>query len=105
MLHALDQKVWEVKVVAITESPNYETLIMEELFSNLKSTEIDYNTRTKFKNPSAPTMALVSGNGSSSSFINPSQPLFVLSSLLSITEEQMEVLGDDKLALVISRFS
>ena len=74
LLHALDRKVWEVKVVAITESPNYETLIVEELFSNLKSTEIDYNTRAKFKNPSAPTMALVSGNGSSSSFTNPSHP-------------------------------
>ena len=105
LLHALDRKVWEVKVVVITESPNYETLTVEELFSKLKSTEIDINTRPKIENPSAPTMALVSGNGSSSSFTNPSQPLFVLSSLLSVTKEQMEVLGDDKLALVISRFS
>ena len=105
LLHALDRKVWEVKVAAITESPKYETLTMEELFSKLKSTEIDINTRAKIENPSASTMALVSGNGSSSSFTNPSQPLFALSSLLSITEEQMEVLGDDKLALVISRFS
>ena len=72
MLHALDRKVWEVKVDAITESPNYETLTVEELFSKLKSTEIDINTRPKIENPSAPTMALVSGNGSSSSFTNPS---------------------------------
>ena len=105
MLHALDRKVWEVKVDAITESPNYETLTVEELFSKLKSTEIDINMRAKIENPFAPTMALVSGNSCSSSFTKPSQPLFALSSLLSITEEQMEVLGDDKLALVISRFS
>jgi hypothetical protein len=105
LLHALDQKVWEVKVTAITESPNYETLTVEELFRKLKSTEIDINTRAKIENPSAPTMALVSGNGSSSSFTNHSQPLFVLFSLLSITEEHMEVLGDYELALVISRFS
>ena len=72
LLHALDRKVWEVKVTAITESPNYETLIVEELFSKLKSTEIDINTRAKTENPSAPTMVLVSGNGSSSSFTNPS---------------------------------
>ena len=72
LLHALDRKVWEVKVDAITESPNYETLTVEELFSKLKSTEIYYNTRAKIENPSAPTMALVSGNGSSSSFTNPS---------------------------------
>ena len=30
---------------------------------------------------------------------------FALSSLASIIEEQLEALGDDKLALVISRFS
>ena len=72
MLHALDRKVWEVKVDAITESPNYETLTVDELFSKLKSTEIDYNTRAKIENPSTPTMALVSGNNSLSSLTNPS---------------------------------
>ena len=105
LLHALDRKVWEVKVATITESPNYETLTVEELFSKLKSTEIDINTRAKIENPSGPTMALVSGNGSSSSFTNPSQPLFALSSLMSVKVEQLEVLGDDELVLVISQFS
>jgi hypothetical protein len=42
LLHALDQKVWEVKVLGIIESPNYETLTMDEIFSKLKSTEIDH---------------------------------------------------------------
>ena len=41
MLHALDWRVWEVKVLAIIESPNYETLMVDELFSKLKSIEID----------------------------------------------------------------
>ena len=50
------------------------------------------------------TMALVSGNGLSS-VANPSQISFALSSLVSVTEEQMEALGDDELALVINRFS
>ena len=49
-------------------------------------------------------MALVLGNGSSS-LANPSQMSFSLSSLVSITEEQLEALGDDELALIISRFS
>jgi len=49
LLHALDRKVWEVKVAAITESTNYETLTVEELFSKLKSTEIDINTRAKIE--------------------------------------------------------
>ena len=87
LLYALVRKVWEVKVAAITESANYETLTMEELFSKLKSTEIDYHTRAKPENPSAPTRVMVSGNGSSSSLANPSQAFFALSSLVSVTEE------------------
>jgi hypothetical protein len=93
-----------VKVSAIIESTNYDTLTVDELFSKLKSTEIDYQTQARIKNPSAPTMALVSGNSSSSSFSNPSHS-FALSSLVSVTEEQLEVLGDDELALIIGRFS
>jgi hypothetical protein len=85
-VYALDRKVCDVKVSAIIEPMNYDTLTMDELFSKLKSTEIDYQTQAKIKNPSAPTMALVSGNGSSSS-ANPSQMLFAFSSLVSVTEE------------------
>jgi hypothetical protein len=91
-----------VKVSAIIKSPNYETLIMDELFSKLKSTEIDHQIRSKIKNPGAPTIALVSGGGSSS---NPSPAMFSLSSLLTITEEQVESLEDDELGLMASRFT
>jgi hypothetical protein len=104
LLYALDRKVCDVKVTAIIESLGYETLTVDELFSKLKSTEIDYQTQAKLKNPSTPTMALVSGNGSSS-LANSSQMSVALSSLMSVTEEQMDSLGDDKLALIISRFS
>jgi hypothetical protein len=69
-------KVWDVKVIAIIDSLGYETLTVDELFRKLKSTEIDYQTQAKLKNPYAPTMALVSGNGSSS-LANPSHMSFV----------------------------
>jgi hypothetical protein len=36
-----------VKVSAIIESHNYETLTMDELFSKLKFTEIDHQTQAK----------------------------------------------------------
>jgi hypothetical protein len=104
LLYSLDRKVWEVKVTTIIESSGYETLTVDELFNKLKSTEIDYQTQAKLKNPSAPTMVLDSGNGSSS-LANPSQMSFALSSLVSVSEEQLEVLGDDELVLIISRFS
>jgi hypothetical protein len=41
LLHALDQRVWMVKVSTIIESPNYETLTVDEQFNMLKSTTID----------------------------------------------------------------
>jgi hypothetical protein len=77
-----------MEVSAIIESANYDTLIVDEFFSKLKSTEIDYQTQDKIKNPSTPTTALVLGNGSISS-ANPSQISFDLSSLVYVTEEQM----------------
>jgi hypothetical protein len=39
-----------VKVSTIIESPNYETLTVDELFSKLKPSEIDHQTRTKIEN-------------------------------------------------------
>jgi hypothetical protein len=44
LLYVLDRKVWDVKVFAIIESTSYNTLTMDELFSKLKSTKINYQT-------------------------------------------------------------
>jgi hypothetical protein len=44
LLHALDRRDWKVKVSTIIESPNYETLIVDEFFIKLKSTKIDHQT-------------------------------------------------------------
>jgi hypothetical protein len=46
----------------IIESANYKTLTADELFSKLKSTKIDHQTRSKIENPSAPIVALVLGS-------------------------------------------
>jgi hypothetical protein len=53
LLYTLDKKVWDVKVSTIIESANYNTFTVDELFSKLKSTKIDYQTQAKIKNPSA----------------------------------------------------
>jgi hypothetical protein len=102
LLHALDPRVWEVKVSVMIESPNYETLTVDELFSKLKSTKIDHQPQAKIENPSAPTMALVSRWGASS---NPSLAMFDLYSLLTITWDQVESLEDEELVLVVSQFT
>jgi hypothetical protein len=46
-----------VNVSEIIESPNYETLTMDELFNNLKSAEFDHQTWANIENLGAPTMA------------------------------------------------
>jgi hypothetical protein len=41
LLHSLNRTVWSGKVEAILESEKYETLTVDELFSKLKSSEVD----------------------------------------------------------------
>jgi hypothetical protein len=94
--------VWEVKVEAINESPNYETLTIDELFSKLRSTEIDNKSRAKLESPFNPTMALFSSLNES--FANSSHLCFALSSLYQSSRWRCMVLGDKELALVTNKF-
>jgi hypothetical protein len=41
LLHSLDHTMWSEKVEAILESEKYETLTVDELFSKLKSSQVD----------------------------------------------------------------
>src|SRR5579883_3495707 len=104
LLHALDRSVWGVKVDAITESPNYETLTLEDLYSKLWSTEIDIKSRAKLESPpaSSHTTALVLGSRASSA--NPALGAFSLSALVSVSEEQIDELDDEELALITKKF-
>jgi hypothetical protein len=55
--------VWSGKVEAILESEKYETLTVDELFSRLKSFEVDRGVRAKIRNPTDPhSLALVSSS-------------------------------------------
>jgi hypothetical protein len=47
LLHSLDRTVWSGKVEAILESEKYETLMVDELFSKLKSSEVDRGVRAR----------------------------------------------------------
>jgi hypothetical protein len=63
LLHSLDRTVWSGKVEAILESKKYETLTVDELFSKLKSFEVDRGVRAKIKNLTDPhSLALVPGS-------------------------------------------
>jgi hypothetical protein len=54
LLHSMDCTRWSEKFEAILESEKYETLVVDELFSKLKSSEVDRGARAKIENPTDP---------------------------------------------------
>ena len=59
LLYALDRSVWYLKVNTIIESAGYEALTVNELFSKLKATEVDNQTRAKLNGaPPSKSVAL-----------------------------------------------
>jgi hypothetical protein len=79
LLHSLDRTVWGGKFEVIVESEKYDTLTMNELFSNLKSTEVDRGMTAKIEGPTdSHSLALVSGSKGKAN-ANPSTRMFCLS--------------------------
>jgi hypothetical protein len=102
LLLSLDCTVWSGKVEAILESEKYETLTVDELFSKLKSSEVDRGVCAKIENPTDPhSLALVSGSRTNA---NMSSRQFSLSFLVSMLDEEFDVLGEEDLVLLRRRF-
>jgi hypothetical protein len=92
------------KFEAIVESEKYDTLTMNELFSKLKSAEVDWGMRNKIEGPTdSHSLALIGGSKEKSN-ANPSTRIFSLSSLMSVPDEEFDVLGEDELALLTRQF-
>jgi hypothetical protein len=101
LLHSLDT-MWSGKVEAILESEKYETLTVDELFSKIKLSEVDRGVRAKIKNPTDPhSLALVSGSRTNA---NMSSRQFSLSCLVSMPDEEFDMLGEEDLALLSRLF-
>jgi hypothetical protein len=80
------------------------TLTVSELFSKLKSAEVDRGMTTKIEVPTdSHSLALIGGPKGKTN-ANPSTRMFSLSSLMSMPDEKFDVLGEDELALLIRRF-
>jgi hypothetical protein len=104
LLHSLDRTIWGGKFEAIVESEKYDTLTVNELFSKLKSAKEDRGMTTKIEGPTdSHSLALLSGSKGKSN-ANPSTKMVYLSSLMSIPDEEFDVLGEDELALLTRRF-
>jgi hypothetical protein len=104
LLHSLDRTIWGGKFEAIVESEKYDTLTVNELFSKLKSAEVDRGMTAKLDGPTdSHSLALVGGSkGKANS--NPSTRMFFFSSLMSMADEEFDELGEDELALLTRRF-
>jgi hypothetical protein len=104
LLHSLDRTIWGGKFEAIVESEKYDTLTVNELFSKLKSVEVDRGMTAKLEGPSdSHSLALIGGSKRKAN-TNPSTMMFTLSSLMSMPYEEFDVLGEDELALLTRRF-
>jgi hypothetical protein len=86
------------------ESEKYDTLTVNELFSKLKAAEVDRGMTAKIEGPTdSHSPGLIGGlNGKTNT--NPSTRMFSLSSLMSMPDEEFDVLGEDELALLMRRF-
>jgi hypothetical protein len=104
LLHALDHTVCDGKVKAILKSEKYTTLIVNELFSKLKSAEVDRGLTDRLESSTdSHSLALVGGKVAMSN-ANTSSRMYSLSSLMSLPDEEFDVLGEDELALLTRWF-
>jgi predicted lactoylglutathione lyase len=104
LLYALDSIVWEGKVVAILESEKYTTLTVNELFSKLKSAEVDRGLTARLESPTdSLSLALIGGKVVKSN-ANASSKMYSLSSLMSLPDKEFNMIGEDELALLTRQF-
>jgi hypothetical protein len=104
LLHSLDHTVWGGKFKAIVESEKYDTLTVNELFSKLKSADVDRSMTTKIEGPTdSHSLALIGGSKGKSN-AKPSIRMFSLSSLMSLPDEEFDVLEEDELVLLTKHF-
>jgi hypothetical protein len=93
LLHSLDPTVWGEKFEAIVESEKYDTLTVNELFSKLKSAEVDRGMTTKIEGLTDSHSLTLIGGSKGKTNANPSTKMFSLSSLMSTLDEEFDVLG------------
>jgi hypothetical protein len=104
ILHSLDRTVWGRRFEAIIESKKYDTMTMNKLFSKLNSAELDRGMTTKIEGPTDSHSLASIGCLKGKANANPSTGMLSLSSLMSMPNEEFDVLGEDELALLTRRF-
>jgi hypothetical protein len=104
LLHSLDRTIWDGKFEAIVDSKKYDTLTVNEMFSKLKSAEVDRGMTAKLEGPNDSHSLTLVGGLKGKANTKPSTGMFSLSSLMSMPDEEFDVLVEDELALLTRRF-
>jgi hypothetical protein len=104
LLHSLDRTIWGGKFEAIVDSEKYETLTVNELFSKLKSAEVDRGMTAQLEGPTDSHSLTLVGGSKGKVNANPSTRMFSFSSLMSMPDEEFDELGEDEQALLTRRF-
>jgi hypothetical protein len=109
LLYALDDSVWGIKITALEESADFDTLDTEKLFSKLKSHELSRKGRpnhdASHTSKAFITSAHVGGHDANPTNTTVSSALeFALSSLATASNEQYGSITDDKIALLARKF-
>jgi hypothetical protein len=104
LIHALDCTVWDGKVDIIIESEKYITLTVNELFSKLKSAKVDRGLIDRLESlTDSHILALVGGEVAKSNS-SASLKMYSLTSLMSLLDEEFDVLGVDEPVLRTRQF-
>jgi hypothetical protein len=104
LLHTIDHNVWDRKLESILEFKKYTTLTANELFSKLKSAEVDHGLTTHLKSPTDSHSLFLVGSKVAKSNANACSRMYSLSSMMSLLDEEFDVLGEDELVLLTRRF-
>jgi hypothetical protein len=109
LLYALDDSVWDMKIIALEESVDFVTLNTEKLFSKLKSHELSRkchsNHDASHTSKAFITSAHVGGNDANPINTTVSSALeFALSSLAAASDEKYESIPDNEIALLMRKF-
>jgi hypothetical protein len=109
LLYALDDSIWGMKITALEESADFATLDTEKLFSKLKSHELFRKGRLNH-DASLTSMDFVTSPRVGGHDANPinttvsSTIEFALSFLAAASDEQYEIIPDDGITLLASKF-
>jgi hypothetical protein len=108
LLYALDDHVWDMKIIALEESIDFATLDTEKLFSKLKSHKLSKKGHLNHE-ASLTSKALITSSHVGGHDANPTNTVssifeFVLPSLAGAYDEQYEIIPDDEIALLARMF-